>query len=185
MPITTFSNRGLSPFWPAISSGRLYSNSLGTGGLGTLAVTSGLMYACPIFISNSVTLTAIGIEVTAFATGSVQLGLYVDSAGVPSALKFDAGNVSTGTSNSFKSISISQLIADAGWYWIAGIFSATPTVRAVTTANSLHMLGFSSGTDTVIHSGITVTQAYGALPNPFTGGSALATVNFPRLMVQA
>lgn len=153
--------------------------------MATLVVTSGLLYACPIYIASPVTLTSIGVEVTAFAAGNVDLGLYVDSAGTPGALKFDAGAVSTGTSNTFKSISISQLIADAGWYWLAGVFSATPTVRALTTANSLHMLGFTSGTDTTIHTGVTVSQSYGALPNPFTGGSALATVNFPRFMVQA
>lgn len=184
MPISIASPSIATPPWLPLATGKLYSTQISAGGTATLVVTAGLQYAIPFIVINPVTLTLIGIEVTAFATGNVQLGMYADSAGVPGALAFDAGNVSTGTANGFKQIAISQTLA-AGLYWLSGIFSATPTVRALTTANSFHQLGFSSGTDTTVHTALTVTQAYGALPNPFTGGSALATINPPRFMVQA
>lgn len=172
------------PFWLPLRSGGLSSTSLAVGGLATLAVSAGLLYACPIFVAQpSVILSAIGIEVTAFAAGNVRLGLYYDSAGAPGALLQDSGAVGTGTPNAFKSVATSQVLT-SGWWWLAAVFDATPTVRALTTANSLQLLGAASGTDTAIHTGVSVAQAYGALPNPFTGGSALHVGNFPRIMIQ-
>lgn len=183
MPVSTTNPKALRPFWPPQATGNYYSTSIATATLTTLTVTSGLMYAIPILIPQTVTVTSIGIEVTTFASGNVQLGMYNDGGGYPGSLKFDAGNTATGTSNNFKSIgSLSQALVP-GIYWIAGIFSATPGVRALTTSSSLHWLGASSGTDTTIHTAITVSQAYGALPNPFTGGYALSTANPPRLMI--
>lgn len=172
------------PFWSPLASGRFSSTPLASGALTTLAVTSGSLYATPIFVAQpSVTLTAIGIEVTTFATGNVRCGIYYDSSGAPGALLQDSGTASTGTANNFKSISTSQVLT-SGWWWLAAVFDATPTVRAITTANSLHMLGASSGTDTTIHCGVTVTFSYAALPNPFTAGSVLNAGNFPRIMIQ-
>lgn len=172
------------PFWFPLRSGGLSSTPLGSGGLTTLAVTASILYACPLFVpQTSVTLSAIGIEVSTFATGNVRLGLYYDSAGVPGALLQDSGAVSTGTANGFKSVATSQVLT-AGWWWLAAVFDATPTVRALTTANSLHLLGFANGTDTNIHTGVSVAFTYGTLPNPFQAGSALHTGNFPRIMVQ-
>lgn len=172
------------PFWPPLAAGRLSSTPLSSGALTTLAVSANTLYACPIFVAQaSVTLSAIGIEVTSFAAGNVRLGIYYDSAGAPGALLQDSGAVGTGTPNAFKSVATSQALT-SGWWWLAAVFDATPTVRAITTAQSLHLLGASSGTDTAIHSGVSVAFVYAVLPTPFTGGSALHTGNFPRIMVQ-
>lgn len=171
------------PFWLPLRSGGLSSTQLAVGSVTTLAVTQNILYACPLFVAQQVTLSAIGIEVTTFATGNVRLGIYYDSAGAPVTLLQDSGAVSTGTSNGFKSVVTTQVLT-SGWWWLAAVFDATPTVRAITTANSLHMLGATSGTDTAIHTGVSVAFSYAALPNPFTGGSTLHTGNFPRIMVQ-
>lgn len=168
--------------WPNPVSGRLYTSSLATGATTTLAATNDILYACPIIISSAITITSIGIEVTTFAAGNVRVGIYTNTAGMPDALLVDSGALSTGTSNGFKSAVISQSLT-LGLYWIAGVFSATPTVRAITTVNSLHHLGFSSGTDTAVHTGVSVAFSYAALPNPFTGGAALHTGNFPRFLI--
>ena len=172
------------PFWLPLRSGGFSSTQIATGAVTTLAVTADILYACPLFVAQaSVTLSAIGIEVTTFATGNVRLGIYYDSAGAPVTLLQDSGAVSTGTANGFKSVATSQVLT-SGWWWLACVFSATPTVRVITTANSLHLLGATSGTDTAIHSGVSVAQAYGSLPDPFTAESALHTGNFPRIMIQ-
>ncbi len=183
MPLATSSNRAILPPWIPLATGRLYGNSLAIGGLTTLAVTIDILYACPIKIPYTVTLTAIGIEVTTGATGNVRIGMYTDVAGVPTARLFDSGAISTAAPAAFKSAAISQTIVP-GNYWIAGVFSATPTVRAVTTANSQHDLGSSSGTDTAVHSGVSVAFTYAALPDPFTGGSALHVGNLPNFLIQ-
>ncbi len=172
------------PFWAVLSTGRLFNSSIGVGAVTTLVTSANVLYATPIFTPLAATITTIGIEVTAFATGNVHLGMYHDSAGVPGSLLFDAGAVSTGTANGFKSIgSLSQALSP-GWYWLACVFDATPTVRALTAAGGMHALGFTSGTDTTIHGGWSVAFTYAALPDPFTGGGALMTTNPPRVMIQ-
>lgn len=169
-------------FWPTLAGGRYYNTSIASGSLATLAVASGTLYAAPIYISEQVTLSLIGIEVTSFAAGNVRLGIYYDSAGAPGALLQDSGEVGTGTPNAFKSVVTSQVVP-VGLWWLAAVFDATPTVRALTTANSLHVLGAASGTDTAVHTGVSVAFAYAALPNPFQAGSALHVGNFPRIMI--
>lgn len=172
------------PFWIPLRSGALHSTPIASGALTALTVTASILYSIPIFVAqSSVTLSAIGVEVTTFATGNVRLGIYYDSAGTPGALLQDSGAVSTGTSNSFKSVATSQVLT-SGWWWLAAVFDATPGVRAITTANSLHFLGATSGTDTAIHTGFSVSFTYGTLPNPFTGGGALHVGNVPRIMIQ-
>lgn len=172
------------PFWAVLSTGRLFNSSLGVGGVTTVAAVANTLYATPIFTPLAATVTVIGLEITAFAAGNVRLGVYRDSNGVPGALLLDAGAVGTGTPNGFKSIgSLSQALTP-GWYWLACVFDATPTVRALTASGSMHALGFTSGTDTTIHAGWSVAFTYAALPDPFTGGGALMTTNPPRVMIQ-
>lgn len=164
------------------ASGRVYSSPLASGALSTLALSAGTMYAAPFFVPVTTTFTTIGLEVTTLAlTKSIQLGIYTDTGSTPNALVLDAGNVSVATTG-FKSIVISQALTP-GWYWLAVISDGTPTVRAIGQTNSLPWLGFTSGTDVTMHQGWSVAQAYGALPNPFTGGGALMTTAVPRLML--
>ena len=169
-------------FWPVLLGGRFYSTTLASGSLATLVVTKDILYATPIHISQQVTLSSIGIEVTAFAAGNVRLGIYYDSAGAPGALLQDSGAVSTGTANGFKSVATGQVLT-AGLWWLACDFDAAPTVRALTTASSLHVLGASAGTDTAVHTGVSVAFVYAGFPNPFQAGSALHVGNFPRIMI--
>lgn len=171
-------------FWPPLAAGRLHTTSIAVGAVNVLTVTASVLYASPICVPIPTALSGIGIEVTTFATGNVRVGIYRDSAGAPGALVVDSGAISTGTSNGFKSAVISNTLAP-GWYWLAGVFSATPGVRAIVNTSAAHLLGFSSGTDTTIHAGISVAFTYAALPDPFTGGSALLAGNAPRFMVQA
>lgn len=172
------------PFWAVLSGGRFYNTSLAISSFTTLTVTANVLYATPIFTPLSATVSLIGVEVTTFATGNVHLGMYKDSSGVPGALLFDAGAVSTGTANGLKSIGSLAQALNPGWYWLACVFDATPAVRAVTATSCLHQLGFTSGTDTTVHPGWSVAFTYAALPDPFTGGGALMTTNPPRVMIQ-
>lgn len=170
--------------WPNPVGGRFYSTTLGTGALTTLSVTIDILYATPIFISSTITASVIGVEVSTGATGNVRCGIYTDVAGAPTTLLVDSGAISTATPAAFKSAVISQVLTPA-WYWLAAVFSATPAVRAYNTTNSLHLLGASSGTDTAVHTGVSVAFTFAALPTPFTGGSALHVGNFPRLMISS
>lgn len=184
MPFSSTSSKALNPFWPMMATGNLYGSLLGSSAVGTLTVGANVLYGSPIYLPQAITLTVIGIEVTTGAVGNVRLGLYNDSAGRPGALKFDAGAVSTATPNGFKSIVISQALT-SGLYWIAGVFDATPGVRALQTSTMLHWLGFSSGTDTTAHGSVQSAFTYAALPTPFTAGFTLTTTNTPRFLIGA
>ena len=111
-------------FFPIPLAGRLYDGMLGAGSLTTLAVAANTLYATPLFIPDTITVSALGVEVTTFATGNVRLGLYYDLAGQPGTLLLDGGATSTGTSNGFKSVAVSQALS-AGTWWLAAVFDAT------------------------------------------------------------
>jgi len=170
-----------APAWPPHAGGRFYGNACELANT-TLAVGANIMYAIPIFVPTTTTYTAISVEVTTLKAGaSIQLGIYRDLNGAPDALVLDAGNVSAAATG-LKTIVISQALTP-GWYWLIGLASDTPAVRATTAAGGFRMLGGTSGTDVTTHVGWSVAQAYGALPNPFTGGGALLVGNAPRIML--
>jgi len=168
------------PPMPAHVAGRFYTNFVETQ-TGTQAVSANTLYGIPFFVPTPTTYTTIAIEVSTAVAGNCRLGIYNDSAGAPGSLVLDAGTVSTGTTG-LKTIAISQLL-NPGWYWLAAVFDAAPTVRAASQTNALRMLGHTSGTDTTAHVGVSVAFTYAALPTPFTGGSVLATIAMPRVMV--
>ena len=87
-------------FFPIPLAGRLYDGMLGAGSLTTLAVAANTLYATPLFIPDTITVSALGVEVTTFATGNVRLGLYYDLAGQPGTLLLDGGATSTGGATS-------------------------------------------------------------------------------------
>jgi hypothetical protein len=175
----------MSPTPYSLVSGRYYETPLALSSSMTavLAVTKDVLYATPFFVPETTTFTGIGIEVTTgVASSSVRLGVYADGGGVPNTLVLDAGAVAT-TGVGFSEIAISQALAP-GWYWLAGVFSHTPTVRAKASSHVHDGLGLTSNTDTTPHPGWSAAQAYGVLPNPFSAGGALMTGSVPRFMLK-
>jgi len=171
----------LAPAWPPHAGGRFYGNLCETVTT-TLALTANILYAMPFFVPTTTPYTSISIEVSTLKAGaSIQLGIYRDSSGVPGALVLDAGNVSAAATG-LKTIVIAQTLTP-GWYWLVGLASDTPTVRACSINSALRFLGSPTGLDVVNHVGWSVAQAYGALPNPFTAGGALLVGNAPRVML--
>jgi len=162
-------------------TGRFYCCPLSTNTT-TLVVTQDVLYASPLWVRAPVTITAISIEATAGAGNNVRLGIYRDSAGQPGALVIDAGATVIGIGSN--SIAISTLLAP-GLYWLACVLNGGSTVRALanSTGNAIQTLGFTTNTDTILHVGVSVAFVYAALPDPFTGGSALNTGAMPRMMV--
>jgi hypothetical protein len=161
--------------------GRFYTSTLAVAN-STLAITAGVMYAIPYRVSKTATYVVLGVEITTNTAGNFRFGIYNDSGGVPGSLKLDAGIVAMGGALGFKSAVINQILAP-GWYWLAFISDATPTVRAITAASALQWTGFTTGLDVTTKPGFTVAQAYGALPDPFTAGGVLAAINPPRTMI--
>jgi len=165
-------------------TGRFYGLPQGTTPVAVLTVT-GTLYAYPIYIPNTITISTLNVGVTTGQTGGAcHVGLYKDSAGYPSDLIYDSGAVSglTSTTVVTKSSVATELVP--GWYWIATIFTASGTFPSVTgiTANYGVATNAQLGSDTAAHAlatsgqaatGISVAGTYGALPTTFTAGGAL------------
>jgi len=77
-------------------------------------------YYAPFYLGASTTFDRIGIRThsTFSGTATVRLGVYNNSGGVPTTVKFDAGTVSCTAASTFYPITISETLA-AGWYWLA------------------------------------------------------------------
>jgi hypothetical protein len=166
-------------------SGRYYESPLALSSTitSTLYVTKDILYAVPFYVGASTTFTEIGIEVTTLvALSNVRLGIYNMGAGVPGSLVLDAGAVGT-AAVAYSAIAINQVLTP-GWYWLGGVFSHTPYVRAKATTQVHEGLGLTTNEDVTSHPGWSVAQAYGALPDPFTGGGALMTGSAPRFMLK-
>ena len=148
----------------------------------TLATT---LYAYPILIPNSVTVSSLSMSVTTGQTGGAgHFGIYADNGkGYPGALQIDSGaQTMTGTTVAAKSGLSTSLTP--GVYWLASIFTASSTMPSVagSTVAYTNELANQLGFDTAAHAlatsgeaggGITVAGTYGALPSTFTSGATL------------
>jgi hypothetical protein len=169
--------------------GRFYGLPNGTTPVALLTVTATL-YAYPIYIPNQITIATFNIGVTTGQTGGAcHVGIYADTgAGYPGALVYDTGAISGLTSTTVvTNTPTTGPTLQAGWYWIASIFTASGTFPSVTAATSNYgtSLNAQLGSDTAAHllatsgqaaTGISVAGTYGALPSTFTA-SATLTLN--------
>jgi hypothetical protein len=87
-------------------------------------------YYVPIYVDSTTTFDRLAIATsgTFAGTATVRLGIYNDSAGVPTTLILDAGTLSATAANTNYEITISQSL-NAGFYWLAFCQQGTaPTV---------------------------------------------------------
>jgi hypothetical protein len=151
---------------------------------GTLALVVDTLYAMPLYVPVTAFCQAIGISVTAgAAASSIRMGIYADSGGLPGDLIVDAGVVS-GVNTSEVALALTNWLRP-GWYWLAVLTDGTPTVRGL--APGISLLGHATNIDSTVGSpGVSVAQAYGALPTPFTpGATQLGANSGPRPMLLA
>ena len=167
-------------------TGRFYGAPAGTTPVALLTVASTL-YAYPILVPNSVTLSALQVSVTTGQTGGkVEAGLYYDNgSGYPNNLVTgtDTGDLD-GTATAVVGPTNLTVALHPGWYWVAiqaAASSTMPSVAGITAAyTDLFRL---LGSDTAAHQlaagsqapcGIKKTsQTYAALPTTFPSGAAL------------
>jgi len=95
----------------------------------TVAAYAGNIYYLPIFVSETTTYIAIGINVATAKAGTADLRIFNWSDGVPGSLVLNAGTVDTGTTG-VKEINISQQLA-RGYYFLAVRCSGSPSLRGL------------------------------------------------------
>ncbi len=155
-------------FHPGFQAARYYTTPA-VQTWGTLALSGNRLYAIPFYVPVATTFTKMSISVTSFvALSSIELGVYANSSGVPGALEYDAGTVSS-ASNGLKEITGLAMALSAGWHWLAMASSSNPTVQGFSNTSWLTgmLMGYSSPGTFV--SGVfgAWTFSAGALPNPF------------------
>jgi hypothetical protein len=99
----------------------------------------------PFFVPNTKTADRITITTggSFSGTASVRLGIYADSAGIPSTLILDGGTMSCTASNTNYNLTISQSLTGGNIYWLA--FNS----QTAATNNSYTGTFASAGTATV------------------------------------
>lgn len=141
---------------------------------GAGAITANRLYAIPFYmpdVPNRV--VEMGLRVTGASAGAVRLGIYADKKEdqlYPGRLLLDAGTVDTSTTGE-KSITMREGLP-RGLIWVALIGnSAVPAFTRYGYADpGWALLGYTSGASP--RSIYYVSQAYGALPNPFPASAS-------------
>jgi hypothetical protein len=85
-----------------------------------LTVTESRTYYLPIYITGTRAFDRIAIRTstTFVGTGTIRLGVYNNSGGIPTTVLFDAGTVSATAGATTYTITINETI-NSGWYWLA------------------------------------------------------------------
>lgn len=144
----------------------------------TIAAVADRLYGTGFVVGEEDTFTRIGIEVTTLSAGNARLGIYrLEPDMTTAALILDAGTVDTGTTG-LKEVTISQLLAP-GFYVLAVVFSATPTVRIMSSSSrfTYQWHGSDDVDGTLQPTQFYRSFTYGALPNPFGGTITFTGVN--------
>jgi hypothetical protein len=149
----------------------------------TAQLAASVESATPIWIANTGTVVRIGIEITIAGTAGtvIRLGIRQDNGtGQPGTLLLDAGTVVGDATSTGIELTISQVIARPGLYWVTATAQSTgatlPTIRATSGALAPAAVGsltlaLSAAAPAGYTTAATVT---GALPGSYTVVSRLA-----------
>lgn len=155
------------------------------GSNSSASVATGTQEFIPIFISAKTTFDRIGVflQTAAGTTGTVRLGIYSDSSGVPGTLVLDAGTAGTTTgAGASKEITISQQLTP-GMYWLSAQSESTGTNPAFATiagsqTGTVWPFGLVGSIGSPLGNGFfwSHTGAFASNPGPLTLGTATITV---------
>lgn len=166
---------GQLPMQPARFYGLPYGNTPGT-----LLTVTATLYAYPFYIAAPSTIKTLAIDTTTGQTGGgAFIGLYSDNgAGYPGNLVPNSNNTAALIATSGAAVQTytptSPLLLQAGWYWLASIFTASGTFPTVADLTAVYPSATNSqlGSDTAAHlaaasgqaaTGISVAATYGTL----------------------
>ncbi len=148
--------------------------------LSTLTVVKNFLYALP-FVAPAFggTVDQLALNVTTSSAGNVRVGIYDNTSPLnlcPLSLIVDGGAVSTG-STGVKTFTVDVDLSPGKLYWLACVFDATPTVRAIDVAGMRGIQG-SSSLSMAINAGMLAFFTYATLPSvfPWSSGTPLTSV---------
>jgi hypothetical protein len=173
------------PYAPKMQSGRRYlppsPSALINASFGT-----GTLKTWPFYIPHPMTIDGFKMQVSAGSpVGTLAVGIYQDTDGLPDALLIDAGTMSSATSGE-KTITGLAFAVQPGFIWIAAKSSASLTLShmpatALSCAMMLGQSNLASGNSPHNHVSIAHIYGTGAMPDPFPGTPTLITAAFPAI----
>lgn len=129
------------------------------------------LFTDPVWIARDMTIDRLAVAVSNAASGgeSVRLGIYHNGTNLyPGSLLLDAGEVSVATTG-VKTITVDQSLTK-GLYWLAVLVEGgSPVLRFIVPQYPLMGLNAALA---AYRTGWKVSQTYGSLPDPFTGGGS-------------
>lgn len=152
-----------------------YHFSVPFGSTSTFAVTASWIYAVPFFTPEAATVTKIGIYKTAGVAGKhARMGIYNNGSGnFPGTLLSDAGASAGFAGIGAEVVQITGLsipLAAQSLYWLAIDCDWATTFQAFAMTQAWGLMGYPTPDISVETFGMWAkAQAYGALPDPFTG----------------
>lgn len=162
-----------------------WSGQLGTG---TLAVNANRLYAALFATGVPISIDRVGYEVTTGSAGFARMGAYTydPSTGLPSTLISDCG---VGITDNIAVVEITPttFVVPAGLFFLAIVFSVTPTVRrmsAVVPVNSVpwgHSGNSETGSNSTNQHAVYGAHTYGALPTAFPAATYASASHLPKL----
>lgn len=159
---------------------------------GTFLTVTGTLYAYPYYIAAPTLIKTVGVYTTTGQTGgAAHAGLYADNgAGYPGALVSGSDGAALAcTSGAVSQTNTVNLTLQAGWYWLASIFTASGTFPTMAAATAVYpsatvgQLGFDTAAHLIATSaqaptGYTVAATYGTLLSIGTTFPTGAAVNY-------
>lgn len=139
-------------------------------------ISTGQLRARPIVFGRDCTLTSIGVDCSVgVANAKARCGLYEMSAdGSTLTLVAESDELDCSTNGRKLTTGLSVALSASKGYWAAAIGgTAAPNLVTIGSANSIGTVVVASGaTNISVMTGITVAQAFGALPATFPSGFA-------------
>lgn len=159
-----------------MAASRFYGLPLGDTP-GTVLSVTGTLYAYPFYIAAATLIKTVGVYTTTGQTGgAAHAGLYNDNgSGYPGTLVSGSdGGALAATSGAVSQTNTVNLTLNAGWYWLASIFTASSTFPTMASVSAVYPSATNGqlGSDTAAHliatsgeaaTGISVAATYGTL----------------------
>lgn len=141
--------------------------------LANVNLSTDVLRAMPLVIAKDSKADRLGMAKNS-GSGKIRIGIYKDDGNVyPGDLLLDAGEQTIDVIFDIK-WTISQSLPQ-GLYWIAANADSNPLMLGFNPADAFAFIGMNSAFSG-FYSGYTVSQAYGALPDPFPSGAGASLV---------
>ena len=146
------------------------------------------IWATPILIGPSSSLTGFGLVVTAGVAGNARMAIYADNGSCyPGDMVYEAPAPFDVTGAGAKTTTFAAQTLASGLYWLAYVSDVGPSINYLPGYCKLGILGTTTLT-TDVSGLVQVAWAYqappNAMPDPFTGGGTLNSAAPPALAIQ-